>query len=312
MLCVVAPGQGAQSPGMLKPWLDLPGATEALTSWSAASKIDLIQHGTKSDAETIRDTAIAQALLVANALLTIRNLYPEKRDLLRQVHLVAGHSVGELAAAAISGVVSDLVAMELVGVRGRAMAVAAAVIPTSMTAVLGGEQNKVIEHLAKLDLVAANVNGAGQIIAAGSLESLARLADNPPDKTKLRPLSVAGAFHTKYMQSAVEALRGAAAYLAAKDPEITLLSNRDGAIVDTGTDALVRIVNQVSNPVRWDLCQKSMQRLGVTGILELAPGGTLTNIAKREFEDISTFAIKTPEDIAAAKEFILTHQRRAA
>ncbi|MFZ9840216.1 MAG: ACP S-malonyltransferase [Candidatus Nanopelagicales bacterium] len=312
MLCVVAPGQGAQTPEMLSPWLELPGVAELLADWSAASKVDLLLHGTKSDAETIRDTAIAQALLVANSLLSIKAIFPERLDLLRQVHLVAGHSVGELAAAAISGVINDEAAMSLVGVRGRAMALSAAVTPTSMTAVLGGDPAEVIEHLANLDLVAANVNGAGQIIAAGSLEALAKLAENPPERTRLRPLSVAGAFHTQYMASAVEALRGAAIEVAITDPEITLLSNSDGAIVDTGTDAIARIVNQVSNPVRWDLCQKSMQRLGVTGIVELAPGGTLTNIAKREFDDVQTFAIKSPADLAEAKEFILTHQRRAA
>jgi len=312
MLCVVAPGQGAQSPGMLKPWLELSGVSETLSKWSAASKVDLLLHGTESDGETIRDTAIAQALLVANSLIAIKQIFPERLDLLRQVHLVAGHSVGELVAAAISGVITEDTAMNLVGVRGRAMALAAAVAPTSMTAVLGGEPDQVIAHLAKLDLVAANVNGAGQIIAAGTLEALARLAESPPAKTKLRPLSVAGAFHTKHMQAAVEALRGAALEFSIKNPEITLLSNRDGAIVDTGEDAIARIVTQVSNPVRWDLCQKSMERLGVTGILELAPGGTLVNIAKREFEDVQTFAIKNPADIAGAKDFILNHQRRAA
>lgn len=312
MLCVVAPGQGAQSPGMLSPWLELPGVAELLSQWSDASKVDLLVHGTKSDADTIRDTSIAQALLVANSLLSIRAIFPERLDLLRQVHLVSGHSVGELAAAAISGVITDETAMNLVGVRGRAMALAATVTPTSMTAVLGGESAEVIEHLTKLDLVAANVNGASQIIAAGSLEALARLAETPPERTKLRPLSVAGAFHTKYMQSAVEALRGATIDLKPADPEITLISNRDGAIVDTGTDVIARIVTQVSNPVRWDLCQKSMQRLGVTGIVELAPGGTLTNIAKREFDDVQTFAIKSPEDLSGVKEFILDHQRRAA
>ncbi len=312
MLCVVAPGQGAQSPGMLKPWLELPGVSETLTNWSAASKVDLLLHGTESDGETIRDTAIAQALFVANSLLTMKQIFPERIDLLRQVHVVAGHSVGELVAAAISGVISPEAAMNLVGVRGRAMALAAAVTPTSMTAVLGGEPDQVIAHLAKLDLVAANVNGAGQIIAAGTLEALARLAENPPAKTKLRPLSVAGAFHTKHMQAAVEALRGAAMEYLVKNPEIMLLSNRDGAIVDTGADAIARIVTQVSSPVRWDLCQKSMARIGVTGILELAPGGTLVNIAKRELEDVQTFAIKDPADIAGAKDFILSHQRRAA
>ena len=312
MLCVVAPGQGAQTPGMLKPWLELAGVSETLISWSEASKIDLLHHGVDSDAETIRDTAVAQALLVANALISIRVIFPEKLDLLRQVHLVAGHSVGELTAAAIAGVITDESAMNLVGVRGRAMAVAAAVTPSSMTAVLGGDQELVIEHLRGLDLIAANVNGAGQIVAAGTLEALAKLAEHPPAKTKLRPLSVAGAFHTKYMQSAVEALRGAALEVSVNNPEITLISNRDGAIVDTGEDAINRVVNQVSNPVRWDLCQKSMRRLGVTGILELAPGGTLTNIAKRELEDVQTFAIKSPEDIDAAKDFILLHQRRAA
>jgi [acyl-carrier-protein] S-malonyltransferase len=202
--------------------------------------------------------------------------------------------------------------MQLVGVRGRAMAIAANNHATGMTAVLGGDLDLVIEHLQKLNLTAANVNGAGQVIAAGTLEELAQLAEHPLPGTKLRPLSVAGAFHTKFMDSAVEALRGATVELSAKDPQLTLLSNRDGAIVDTGVDVLARIVGQVSNPVRWDLCQKSMSRINVTGMLELAPAGTLSAIAKRELKEIQTFPLKTPTDLVDAKEFALSHQRRAA
>jgi [acyl-carrier-protein] S-malonyltransferase len=312
MLCVVAPGQGAQTPGMLDSWLGLPNIQSKINDWSAASKVDLVLHGTKSDADTIRDTQIAQALLVANSLLSIRQLFPDTKDIFRHVHVVAGHSVGELVAAAISGVITDLEAMQLVGVRGRAMAIAANNYATGMTAVLGGDLDLVIEHLQKLNLTAANVNGAGQVIAAGTLEELAQLAEHPLPGTKLRPLSVAGAFHTKFMDSAVEALRGATVELSAKDPQLTLLSNRDGAIVDTGVDVLARIVGQVSNPVRWDLCQKSMSRINVTGMLELAPAGTLSAIAKRELKEIQTFPLKTPTDLLDAKEFALSHQRRAA
>ena len=301
MLCVVAPGQGAQTPGMLDSWLGLPNIQSKINDWSAASKVDLVLHGTKSDADTIRDTQIAQALLVANSLLSIRQLFPDTKDIFRHVHVVAGHSVGELVAAAISGVITDLEAMQLVGVRGRAMAIAANNHATGMTAVLGGDLDLVIEHLQKLNLT-----------AAGTLEELAQLAEHPLPGTKLRPLSVAGAFHTKFMDSAVEALRGATVELSAKDPQLTLLSNRDGAIVDTGVDVLARIVGQVSNPVRWDLCQKSMSRINVTGMLELAPAGTLSAIAKRELKEIQTFPLKTPTDLVDAKEFALSHQRRAA
>lgn len=295
MLVIVAPGQGAQTPGFLTSWLDLPGLADRLTAWSEIVELDLIAYGTTAGADEIRDTAVAQPLLVAAALAAAEALGVTPG-------LLAGHSVGELAAAALAGVLTPEEALALVSARGRAMARAAAVAPTGMTAVLGGVD--VLESLAKHRLTPANVNGAGQIVAGGTLEQLAALKAEPPTRARLIPLSVAGAFHTEHMAPAVADLRAAAAGLVPRDPSVRVLSNRDGAVVESGSDFVARLIDQVSNPVRWDLCMETMTALGVTKMIELLPGGTLTGLARRGLRGVETMALKTPDDLEAAKELI--------
>ncbi|GAB2845141.1 ACP S-malonyltransferase [Actinocorallia aurea] len=295
MLLITAPGQGAQTPGFLAPWLEVPGVADRLGSWSDLVGLDLIRYGTTADADEIKDTAVAQPLLVAAALVTFQalGLRPEA---------VAGHSVGELGAAAIAGVLTEEEAMRLVAVRGRGMAEAAAAARTGMTAVLGGDTEEVLAAIAEHGLTPANINGAGQIVAAGTLEQLAAFAEAPPAKARLRPLQVAGAFHTRHMAPAVAALDAAAASVTPKDPEIKLVSNKDGAVVGSGAEFLARLVGQVSSPVRWDLCSATFADLGVTGLIELAPGGTLVGLARRDLKGLATLALKTPDDIEKAAE----------
>ena len=300
MLAVVSPGQGAQTPGMLAPWLAVDSFAESIARSSEVSGIDLAQVGTHADADTIRDTAIAQPLLVATALASARALGAGTAF---TASLTAGHSVGELAAAALAGVISDAEAMRLVTIRGKAMAAAAAASePTSMAAILGGDSDEVSEVLASLGLTAANVNGGGQVVAAGAQRDIDSLVANPPTRARVIVLQVAGAFHTSYMAPAVDALRDAAATTAVAEPTAILLSNADGAAVTSGADALDRIVRQVANPVRWDLCMESMAARGVTGIIELAPGGVLAGLAKRALKDVPCVALKTPDDLAAARD----------
>ncbi|WP_083951757.1 ACP S-malonyltransferase [Actinomadura rubrobrunea] len=303
MILLASPGQGAQTPGFLSPWLEVPGVADRLTWWSAVTGLDLIRYGTTADAEEIRDTAVAQPLLVAAALAAFQTLYEgdERPD------AVAGHSVGELAAAAVSGVLTPETALVLVRERGRAMAEAAAVTETGMTAVLGGDPDEVLAVIEKHGLTPANVNGAGQVVAAGTMDRLAALKEDPPPKARLRPLSVAGAFHTEHMAPAVDALRRLAPGVPVRDPEITLLSNRDGAVVRDGREYLDRLVAQVSAPVRWDRCMATMRELGVSAIIELPPAGTLVGIAKRELKGLDLLALKTPEDLDKARELIKAH-----
>lgn len=301
MLAVLFPGQGAQSPGMLEPWLELPATAATLSQLSEATNVDLLTHGTTSSADTIRDTAIAQPLLVAAGIATARAVLGETVP-----GLVAGHSVGELGATAIAGVITDADAIRLVTVRGAAMAAAAAAAePTSMAAVLGGED--VEAALDALGLTAANVNGGGQVVAAGSVSAIAQLVANPPARARVIELQVAGAFHTSVMAPAVDALAAAASGIAPHDPATTLLSNADGAAVASGKDAVERLVRQVASPVRWDLCMEQMLNLGVTGIIEVAPGGVLTGLAKRVLKGIPAVAIKTPDDLPAARELMEAH-----
>lgn len=294
---------------MLAPWLELPGLTERLAGYSAVVEQDLAAHGTTSDAATIRDTAVAQPLLVASALLTFHAVFDG--DLTGasgpRIDAVAGHSVGELGAAAIAGVLTETEALELVAVRGAAMARAAAVTPTSMSAVLGGDPDEVLARLAELGLTAANVNGGGQVVAAGTFEALAALTATPPTRTRVIPLQVAGAFHTVHMAPAVDELAARAATIAPANPRTTLLSNADGARVTSGPEVLARLVVQVANPVRWDLCQVALQELGVTGLLELAPGGVLTGLARRTLPGVETVAVKTPADLEAARDLVRRH-----
>ncbi|MEV5378526.1 MULTISPECIES: ACP S-malonyltransferase [Streptomyces] len=308
MLVLVAPGQGAQTPGFLTPWLDLPGVEDRLREWSAAIGLDLVHYGTNADADEIRDTAVAQPLLVASALVSARQLFPTADDFARLVGAAAGHSVGELAASALTGVLSEQEAMELVRKRGVAMAEAAAVTETGMAALLGGDPEVVVPHLEKLGLTPANVNGAGQIVAAGTAEQLAALAEDKPEGTrKVVALKVAGAFHTHHMAPAVSALEAAVQELSPAEPHTRYVSNKDGAVVASGAEVVQRLVGQVANPVRWDLCMETFKELGVTALLEVAPGGTLTGLAKRALPGVKTLALKSPADLDAARELIAEH-----
>lgn len=299
MLIFTAPGQGAQTPGFLSPWLELPGLAEQLGSWSELARRDLIRLGTTGSAEEITDTSNAQPLLVAAALAVA--------GLLGEPDAAAGHSVGELAAGAIAGVLSAEDAMKLTRVRALAMAGSCEAVPTGMTAVLGGDEATVLAAIADAGLTPANINTAGQIVAGGTLEQLAEFAANPPAGARLRPLRVAGAFHTRHMAPAVEALAAAAAGTAVKDPAITLLSNRDGAVVTSGTDWVDRITRQVAHPVRWDQCMATMAGLGVSAFIELLPGGTLTGMAKRALPGVELLAIKTPDQLDAARFLLAAH-----
>jgi [acyl-carrier-protein] S-malonyltransferase len=307
VLVLVAPGQGAQTPGFLTPWLEVPGFADRLAWWSAVAGLDLVHYGTEADADAIKDTAIAQPLLVAAGLGAALALFPHPADAFRQVGAAGGHSVGEITAAAGTGVITAEAAMVLVRERGRVMAQAAAATPTGMTAVLGGDRDAVLAKIAEHGLVPANNNGAGQIVAAGTLEQLAAFAADPPAAARLRPLSVAGAFHTEHMAPAVAHLAALAEGITTRDPRTRLVSNADGAVVHDGREVLRRLVAQVSNPVRWDLCQESFGELGVTGILEVPPAGTLTGLAKRALKGVETFALKTPDDLDAAREFVARH-----
>ncbi|TYK46236.1 ACP S-malonyltransferase [Actinomadura decatromicini] len=300
MILLASPGQGAQTPGFLQPWLEIPGVADRLAWWSAVTGLDLVRYGTVADAEEIRDTAVAQPLLVAAALAAYGVLYEDGAV----PGAVAGHSVGELAAASIAGVLSPETALVLVRERGRAMAEAAAVTETGMTAVLGGDPAEVLASIDKHGLTPANVNGAGQVVAAGTLEQLARFADEPPAKARLRPLSVAGAFHTEHMAPAVDALGRVASGAPVADPRTRLLQNRDGAVVASGADFVDRLVAQVSAPVRWDMCMETMTGLGVTGIIELPPAGTLTGLARRELKGVELVALKSPADLDKARALI--------
>ena len=307
MLVIVAPGQGAQTPGFLSPWLDDPTFADRLNWLSAVSGIDLAHYGTEADADTIRDTAIAQPLLVASGLLAALELFPHPADAFRRVGAVAGHSVGELTAAAGARVITAEQAMVLVRERGNAMAAAASTTPTSMTAVLGGDRDEVLAKLAQHGLTPANDNGPGQIVAAGTVEQLEAFGDDPPAKARLIPLSVAGAFHTEHMAPAVDVLARLARSVSTHDPRTPLISNRDGQVVHDGHEVLKRIVTQISFPVRWDLCMETMLDLGVTGVLEMPPAGTLTGIAKRAMKGVETFALKTPDQLDDARAFCDKH-----
>ncbi|MDT0402806.1 ACP S-malonyltransferase [Streptomyces edwardsiae] len=302
MLVLVAPGQGAQTPGFLTEWLDLPGAADRVAAWSDAIGLDLAHYGTKADADAIRDTAVAQPLLVAAGLLSATAL----GDIVPGA--VAGHSVGEITAAAFAGVLDDTAALSLVRKRGLAMADAAAITETGMAALLGGDPETTVAHLEKLGLTPANINGAGQIVAAGTREQIAALeADKPEGVRRVVVLQVAGAFHTHHMGPAVDTLAKAAEALTPGDPKVTYVSNKDGRAVATGAEVLERLVGQVANPVRWDLCMETFKELGVTALLEVCPGGTLTGLAKRALPGVRTLALKTPADLDAARELIAEH-----
>ena len=299
MLAILAPGQGAQSPGMLAPWIEDAESKALLDHWSEAIDLDLAQLGVNADAEEIKDTANAQPLIVAAGLLSVRAL-----NIGEKFSYVAGHSVGEITAAAIAGAITPLDAMKLVRVRGIEMAKAAAIEPAGMAAVLGGDRESVLDAISAAGLVAANDNGAGQIVAAGSLDALATLA---PEGARVRPLAVAGAFHTSYMQPAVEPMRKFAETIEVKNPGAGVLSNKDGAVLTDGREILNRIVDQIANPVRWDLCMQTLAERSVTGAIEVAPAGTLVGLVKRATPSIEQCALKSPADIESTAAFIATH-----
>ncbi|BBX73113.1 ACP S-malonyltransferase [Mycobacterium shinjukuense] len=300
MIALLAPGQGSQTEGMLAPWLDLPGAAARVAAWSQACGLDLARLGTTASTEEITDTAIAQPLIVATTLLAHHEL--TRRGALDGTNvaakmIVAGHSVGEIAAYAIAGVLAADDAVTLAAARGAEMAKACATEPTGMSAVLGGDETEVLSRLEQLDLVAANRNAAGQIVAAGRLTSLEKLAEDPPAKARVRALGVAGAFHTEFMASALEGFAAAAANVATAEPTATLLSNRDGKPVPSAAAAITTLVSQLTQPVRWDLCTATLREHNVTAIVEFPPAGTLSGIAKRELRGVPTHAVKSPADL---------------
>ena len=301
MLAIIAPGQGSQTPGMLNSWIHNPALKELIVSWSAAIDLDLLHLGTVADADEIKDTANAQPLIVATSLLGAHALG------IKSFSVTSGHSVGELAAAALSGAISESDALRIVRARGIEMAKAAAMSPAGMSAVLGGDRTEVLATIASLKLVAANDNGAGQIVAAGDLQALEALNENPPAGSRVRALAVAGAFHTQFMQTAVEPLRTLATTVTIHPVSIQVVSNKDGQVVTDGAEVLNRIVNQIANPVRWDLCMETLKSLGVTGVIELPPAGTLVGLLKRAASEIETFALKSADDVQAAREFAERH-----
>ena len=302
MLAIVAPGQGAQKPGFLTPWLDaLPTAQPRLAWWSALVGVDLVHLGSQADAEEIKDTARTQPLLVAAALLAAEQLP------LYDVAVVAGHSVGELSAAVLAGVLTPEAALTLAGVRGREMAAACAREATGMAAVLGGDPDEVLAAIEAYGLYPANRNGAGQIVAAGAVEALEKFAAERPGKARVIKLAVAGAFHTPYMASAEQALAAIASGATPGEPNKILLSNMDGSAVNHGRELLQRLVRQVTAPVRWDLCMRGLADLGVTAVIELPPAGTLAGLLKRELKGIEIVTLNTPDDLAAARDLIARH-----
>lgn len=301
VIALLAPGQGSQTPGMLTPWLDDPAAGESLDRWSSATGLDLRRLGTTADADEIRDTAVTQPLIVAASLLAAARLdLPASSP-------TAGHSVGELASAAIAGVLAPDDAVAFTAVRGREMAAACATEPTGMSAVLGGDADEVLATLDKLGLDPANRNATGQVVAAGPLDALAALAEAPPDGARIRPLQVAGAFHTRFMAPAEEALRAHAVSVTPADPTRPWLSNADGAVVTGGADALARLVAQVTLPVRWDACMATLHELGVTAVIELPPAGALVGLVRRELKGTATLALRTPDDLDKAVELMKEH-----
>ncbi len=301
MLAIIAPGQGAQTPGMLAPWIEDGESKELLIQWSDAIGLDLVHLGVHADAEEIKDTAHAQPLIVAAGLLSARALNLRSRY---TFSFVAGHSVGEITAAAIAGVLTPLDAMKLVRLRGVEMAKAASLSPSGMSAVLGGDREVVLKAIADAGLIAANDNGGGQIVAAGDLAALSTLA---PEGARVRALAVAGAFHTSYMEPAVEPMRALAAEIEVKDATVGVLSNKDGAVINSGREILDRIVNQIANPVRWDLCMETLASNGVTGVIEVAPAGTLVGLIKRAVPTIEQCALKSPAELEAATTFASHH-----
>lgn len=298
MIVVVCPGQGSQTPGFLEPWIAESSFRTTLAELGEAAGSDLVTHGTVSDADTIRDTAVAQPLIVAAGILTLRTLFADGRR--EKVGGIAGHSVGEITAAAGAGILSDADAMRFVGERGRAMADAAALTSTGMSAVVGGDQTELLALFDEVGVIPANYNGGGQIVVAGAPDALAALSERAPRGVRVIPLQVAGAFHTRYMAPAVDRLAAVAATLSPADPTLPIWTNNDGSVVDSGARFVELLVGQVSSPVRWDLCMESFAAAGVTGLIEVAPAGALTGLARRGLKGIPAVAVKTPDDLPQA------------
>lgn len=301
MLAIIAPGQGSQTPGMLNNWITDPLLKDLVVSWSESIGLDLLRLGTQADAEEIRDTANAQPLIVAASLLGAHALN------VTSFKITTGHSVGELTAAAVSGAVTSVDALKLVRTRGIEMAKAAQVRATGMSAVLGGERMQVLAAIESLGLVAANDNGGGQIVAAGDLETLAQLSENPPAGARVRALAVAGAFHTHFMTPAIEEFDQLAKSVSTHALHVPVISNKDGQLLKDSSLVLDRIIGQVASPVRWDLCMEQLKAQGVTGVIELPPAGTLVGLLKRAVPEIETFALKSSDDLVAAREFAERH-----
>jgi [acyl-carrier-protein] S-malonyltransferase len=301
MIVVVCPGQGSQTPGFLAPWLAEPRFAAHLTTLSDAAGIDLALHGTISDADTIRNTAVAQPLIVAAGLLALAALLEGRGE---QIGGIAGHSVGEVTAAAAAGILSETDAMTLVRERGSAMASAAALEPTGMSAVIGAGEDELLARLVELGLEPANFNGGGQIVVAGALDGLTALQEAPPAGARVIPLQVAGAFHTRYMSPAVAHLSTVAAGIQKHDPALTIWSNHNGSVVSKGAAFIDLLVGQVSSPVRWDKTMDAFAAAGATGLIEIAPAGALVGLAKRGLKGVPAVAVKTPDDLAAAFDLI--------
>ncbi|MFF4576745.1 ACP S-malonyltransferase [Streptomyces sp. NPDC001410] len=307
MLVMVAPGQGAQIPGFLKSWLEEPAFADHIHWLSTVCGIDLEHYGSEADADSIRDTAIAQPLIVGTGLLGARALFSRSAGRPALIDVAAGHSLGELTVAASVGMLSEEQTMVLVRERGRAMAATAAKSEAGMVAVLGGDPDDVQATIERLGLVTVNDNGPGQVVAAGAREAIARLVAEPPAATRIRPLQIAGAFHTPEVEHVAVRLDRCARAITPLTPPARLLSNRDGEVVTDGREMLDRIVRQVSLPVRWGLCMETMTRLGVTGLLELPPASTLTRIARRALPGVEAFALNTPDQLDDARVFVDKH-----
>lgn len=307
MIVLVCPGQGSQTPGFFNPWLELAEFKGSIEAQQQASGVDLITHGTLSDAETIRDTAVAQPLIVAAGVASISALLAGKSLADAKIAGVAGHSVGEITAAVASGIFDAETGIRFVNQRGQAMAKAAASEATSMAAILGGDQLAVEAKLSELGLEAANYNGGGQIVAAGSVAAIAALQASPLAGTRVIPLQVAGAFHTRYMASAVETLDAYSKTIEIGEPKVQLWSNKGGLKVTSGAQFVENLVSQVKSPVRWDLCMQAMVEAGVTAMIEVAPAGALAGMAKRGMPGVEILALKTPEQLDAARTLISNH-----
>jgi [acyl-carrier-protein] S-malonyltransferase len=308
MIVIVCPGQGSQTPGFFAPWLELPSFRKSIEAMQDASGVDLIKHGTISDAETIRDTAIAQPLIVAAGVATMSALLEGKTLKELGIAGISGHSVGEITAAVGAGIFDAETGIGFVNTRGQAMAKAAALEPTSMAAIIGGEQSEIEVKLAALDLEPANYNGAGQIVAAGQAQKISDLQADPPAGARVIPLQVAGAFHTRFMEPAVQVLSDYSKGISANDPELTLWSNQQGQVVASGDGFIKLMVSQISSPVRWDYCMKAMLDAGVSAMIELSPAGTLVGLAKRAMPGVETLAVKTPENLEQALSLIDKHR----